>query len=136
MTIFSDKTVMPGSCDDDTVTRSILADAIKQSQHSRDEIADRMSVLLGSKLSVAMLNNFTSESKDRHRWPFAWTRAFCMATEDMRLVQHLAEQTGFILLPQADADIVRLGELVVEQRRNEEEIANRAKNVIERRDRQ
>ena len=133
MTIFSDKTVMPGSCDDDTVTRSILADAIKQSQHSRDLIADRMSTLLGAKVTVAMLNNFTSESKDRHRWPFAWTRAFCMATEDMRLIQHLAEQTGFILLPAADSDVVRLGELVIEQKRNDTEIDNRAKAVIARR---
>jgi hypothetical protein len=133
MTISLDKSVMPGSCDDDAVARAILSDAIKQSAHSRDQIADRMSFLLGSRITVSMLNNFTSESKDRHRWPFAWTRAFCIAADDRRLIQHLAEQSGFILLPSEDADVVRLGELVIEQKKNHAEIDSRAQVVIARR---
>jgi hypothetical protein len=51
----------------------------------------------------------------------------------MRLIQHLAEQTGFILLPSSDADVLRLGELVIEQKRAESEMANRAQSVIARR---
>ena len=32
-----------------------------------------------------MLNSFTAESKEKHRWPFAWTRAFCQSTGDWRM---------------------------------------------------
>jgi hypothetical protein len=124
---------MPGAADDDAVTRGILGDAIKRSGLSREQIADRMSWLTSRTISSSMLFDFTAGSKAAHRFPFAWARAFCQVTNDNRLLEYIAEQSGFILLPKRDADVLSLGELVVEQRRVEGEVARHARNILERR---
>jgi hypothetical protein len=125
--------LIPGTFDDDAVTRGLLADAIRKSTQSRQQIAERMSWLLSKAVTTDMLNNFTADSKNAHRFPIAWSRAFCQATGDWRLFLHLADQAGFILLPKSDADVVSLGELVVQQKQTEAEIARHAHNIVERR---
>jgi hypothetical protein len=124
---------MPGASDDDAITRGILADAIKRSGMSRAQVAEKMSWLTSRKISEGMLFDFTAESKAAHRFPFAWARAFCQVTGDNRLIEYIAEQAGFILLPKSDADVLSLGELVVEQLRVEGEVTRHARNVLERR---
>jgi hypothetical protein len=124
---------MPGASDDDAIVRGILADAIKRSVMSREQIAEKMSWLTSRKISGSMLFDFTAESKAAHRFPFAWARAFCQATGDNRLIEHIAERAGFILLPKSDSDVLSLGELVVEQRRVEGEVSRHARNILERR---
>jgi hypothetical protein len=125
--------LLPGTFDDDAVTRGLLADAIKRSEQSRDQIADRMSWLLSRTVTANMLNDFTADSKANHRFPFAWSRAFCEATGDWRLFHHLADQAGFILVAKDDADVVSLGELVIQQEQAQTEIKRHARNIIERR---
>jgi hypothetical protein len=125
--------VVPGSADDDAVTRGILADAIKRSGFSREQVAERMSFLTSRPISASMLFDYTAGSKAAHRFPFAWARAFCQAVGDWRLIEHLSELAGFILLPKSDADVLSLGELVIEQKRVEGEMARHAENVLRRR---
>lgn len=125
--------LLPGTFDDDAVTRGILADTIKKSDLSREQIAERMSWLLSKAITADMLNNFTAESKSNHRFPLAWSRAFCESTRDWRLLRYVADQAGFLLMPKADSDVLLLGELVVRQEQNRAEITRHAQNIIERR---
>ncbi|HET7873214.1 MAG TPA: hypothetical protein VFL42_11925, partial [Terriglobales bacterium] len=120
---------LPGAANDDAVTRGLLGHALTHCGRSRDEIAARMSFLLAHTITAGVLNKFIAQGK----FPFAWTRAFCAATDDWRLLHHLAEQAGFLLLAQQDADLVSLGELVVQQERAQLEIERHAKNIIARR---
>jgi hypothetical protein len=126
---------VPGAADDDPITRGILADALKRSPLSREQVAERMSWLTSRTISASMLFDFTAESKAAHRFPFAWARAFCQALNDWRLLEHMADRAGFILLPKSDADVLSLGELVVEQKRVETELSRHANNILERRTR-
>jgi hypothetical protein len=131
--LFTDS--IPGAADDDATTRGILADAIKKSQLSREQVAERMSWLTSRQISASMLFDFTAESKASHRFPFAWARAFCVAVNDWRLLDHMADLAGFILLPKSDADVLSLGELVIEHKRAEEEISRHSHNILQRRTR-
>ncbi|HEX7289474.1 MAG TPA: hypothetical protein VF532_25040 [Candidatus Angelobacter sp.] len=125
---------LPGGHNDDALTRGLLADAIKHSGKSREQIAGCMSFLLATTVTAETLNNFSVEGRPAHGFPLAWTRAFCTVTGDWRLIQHLAEQAGFLLLANGDADLVSLGELVVQQERARREVERHANNIIARRD--
>src|SRR6266481_622671 len=125
--------LMPGSFDDDAVTRGLLADGIRKCGLSRDQIAERMSFLLSFKVTSHMLNGYIADSKENHRFPFAWTRAFCQATGDWRLLRYIVEKAEFLLLTKEDADIVTLGELVIQQENARNEITRHSRNIIERR---
>src|SRR6185437_11813217 len=107
--------LLPGSFNDDAVIRGLLADSIKKSGQSREQIAERMSWLTSNKITSDMLNNFTAEGKVAHRFPLAWMRSFCQSTGDWRLFQYLAEQSLFILLNKADGDLITLAEQVIER---------------------
>lgn len=125
--------LLPGTFNDDAVTRGLLAEAIKKSGVSREQIAERMAWLLSTKVTADMLNNFTADGKAAHRFPFAWSRAFCESTGDWRLLQYIAEQSNFLLLNKEDAEVVTLGEQVIERERAETEVKRIARNIIERR---
>jgi hypothetical protein len=129
----SNPELLPGTFNDDAVTRGLLADAIKKSGDKREQIAERMSWLLSTKVTADMLNNFTADGKVSHRFPFAWSRAFCESTGDWRLLHFIAERSNFLLLDREDADVVALGEQVIEQERAAAEVKKIARNIIDRR---
>jgi hypothetical protein len=68
----------------------LLSAAIKQSRYSRPQIADRMTDYLAARLTsagwspvtVSKMNDWTSESKERHRIPLEYLPAFCFAIEN------------------------------------------------------
>jgi hypothetical protein len=125
--------LLPGTFNDDAVIRGLLGEAIKKSGQSRDQIAERMAWLLSTKVTADMLNNFTAEGKVAHRFPLAWARAICQSTGDWRLLQYIAEQSGFLLLDKEDAEVVALGEQVIEKERAAMEVTRISRNIIERR---
>jgi hypothetical protein len=128
-----DPELLPGTFNDDAVTRGLLAEAIKKSGESREQIAERMAWLLSTKVTADMLNNFTADGKVAHRFPFAWSRAFCQSTGDWRLLHYIAEQASFLLLDKENAEVVALGEQVIERERAETEVKKIARNIIDRR---
>jgi hypothetical protein len=129
----SNPELLPGTFNDDAVTRGLLAEAIKNSESSREQIAERMSWLLSTKVTADMLNNFTADGKVAHRFPFAWSRAFCESTGDWRLLHFIAKRARFLLLDEEDADVVALGEQVIERERADTEVKKIARNIIDRR---
>jgi hypothetical protein len=70
----------------ETQLRTALALAIKRSPRSRAEIAEIMTALLerpaDKPITVHIVNSWTSETKDRVRFPAAWVPAFCAAAGD------------------------------------------------------
>ena len=128
-----ESSVLPGTFDDDSVIRGLLADAIREYDKSREQIAERMSWLLSKAITADMLNNFTADSKLNHRFPLAWCRAFCKSTDDWRLIQYVAEQSDFTLMRREDSDVFTLGELVIQREQTDREISRHASNIIERR---
>jgi len=91
---------------------------------SREQIADAMSLMLGKRVTEQMLNAYSAPSKDLHRFPAAWQRAFCQATGDDSLLRCCAELAGFRLLTPADALLLDLGREYIRQKRAAENLAS------------
>ena len=94
-----------------------LTRAINQSGLSRWEIAGRMSHLLGTEITKYMIDSWTAESKEGHRFPAEYLPAFCKATGCMEPIQFLAELTGMFALPGPDALRAEIQKLSEKERR-------------------
>lgn len=112
----------PGSFNDDSLVRGVITASIKRSRKSREEIADRMAILLGVAVTARMLTSFTAESKELHRWPGAWDRAFCEATGDDTLLRCRVELAGFHVVNDTEFELLSLGREYLRQKRASEEV--------------
>ena len=111
--LFSGLPDMPGAGDDDAMVRAILTDTIKHCPKKRLQIAEELGAAVNRQITEAMLNSFTAESKENHRWPLAWTRAFCQVTGDWRLLRALTERAGYQLITTKQVRLLRLAEQLV-----------------------
>ena len=80
-----------------------ITQAIKESPLSRWEIAGKMSELLGLEISKHMLDAWTSEAKEYHRFPAEYLPAFCKATGSVTPLRVLSEAAGVFVLESPDA---------------------------------
>jgi len=80
-----------------------MAEAIRRSGLSRWEAAGRMSHLLGREITKYMLDGWTAESKEGHRFPAEFLPAFCLAVGSRAVVRILADAAGLFVLPGPDA---------------------------------
>lgn len=62
-----------------------------------------MSHLLGCEITKFMLDAWTAESKDGHRFPAEYLPAFCQVTGDREALTALAEAAGLFAMPGPDA---------------------------------
>jgi hypothetical protein len=69
---------------------------------SRADIAEELSSETGTRITVRMLNQFTSESRRPYRFPAAWVIPFCRITGSDALQR--------ILLGPELAEVLRFGE--------------------------
>lgn len=93
--------------------RVAINEALKGCPLSRWEVAGSMSHLLGVEISKYMIDAWTAESKDGHRFPAEYLPAFCEVTGDRRPLSILATAAGLFALPGPDAlrsEIQRLDE--------------------------
>jgi hypothetical protein len=107
----------PGSCDDDAVVRGLITDSIKRSAKSREEIAELMSQFTGQKITLRMLNAYTAEAAERHRFPLSFARAFCVAVGDWLLLNFIAERAGFRVIDARDTQVLEVGRSYLAQRK-------------------
>lgn len=114
---------IPGSMNDELMVRSVLTASIKQSGKSREQIADEMSDLLGIAVTARMITAFTAESKELHRWPGAWDRAFCYATGDKRLLLCRIEADGLKVITSAEEKLLDLGRQYLRRKQAEKTIS-------------
>lgn len=111
------------SLNDDSMVRAVVTASIKRSGKSRELIADEMSALLGLTVTARMITSFTAESKELHRWPGAWDRAFCKVTGDDTLLRCRAEAAGYRLIRDEEVHLLELGRQYLRRRRADAEAA-------------
>lgn len=104
-----------GSFDIDRQLRAAISEALKHSPLSRWQVAARMSELTGNEITKAMLDSWTAESKEDHRFPAIFLPAFCEATGCSEPLRLLGKLVGVFVLPGPEA-------LRAEIQRIEEEI--------------
>lgn len=104
-----------GSFNIDTTFREAISEALKRCPRSRWEVAGRMSELTGTDISKSMLDSWTSEAKEKHRFPAIFLPAFCEAAGCSEPLKLLGRLVGVFVLPGPEA-------LRAEIRKLEEEI--------------
>jgi hypothetical protein len=114
---------LPGSLNDSSLVRSALVEAMRGSPLSREEIAERISLLSGSAVTVRRVNAFASESRDDYRFPLELLRALCVAIGDFSPLRRIAEAAGFRLIDANEADLLELGRETLKQKRAGENVA-------------
>ncbi len=114
-----------GSFNIDTKIRALLSDALKRCPLSREVVAGKMSELLGVEITKSQLDSWTAESKENHRFPYAYAPAFCEATGNAEIFRVAAEMVGCYLLRGEDALLTELGRI----QKQKEEISKKEKLI-------
>lgn len=107
-----------GSFDIDRQFRAAISEALKHSPLSRWQIVARMSELTGSEITKSMLDSWTADSKEDHRFPAIFLPAFCEAVGCSEPLNLLGRLVGVFVLPGPEA-------LRAEIRRIEEDISRK-----------
>jgi hypothetical protein len=110
-----------GSFDIDRQLRGTVSEALKHCPLSRWQVAGRMSELTGYEITKAMLDSWTAESKEDHRFPAIFLPAFCEATGCIDPLKMMGKLVGMFILPGPEA-------LRAEIHRIEEEIIKKQKD--------
>lgn len=92
-----------GTLDIDSEFRAAVSRDIKKCPSSRYQIAAQMSELTGQEITESMLNSWTAESKDRHRFPCQFFPAFIIATGQRDAFEVLSKKSGLFALPGPEA---------------------------------
>lgn len=117
-------TSVRGNFDDDALVCGLVTDAIKASGLSRIQIAERISDLVGQRVTASMLYDYSAESKSKHRFPLSFARAFCQVTGDARLLGFLVERSGLQLITADEQQLLELGrQYLIEKRAAEKRSA-------------
>ena len=114
-----------GSFNIDAQIRAMLSDALKKCPLSREVVAGKMSELMGMEITKSQLDSWTAESKENHRFPFAYAPAFCEATGNVDIFRVSVEMVGCYLLKGEDALLTELGRI----EKQKEEIAKKEKLI-------
>lgn len=112
--------VESGKYNIDIRLRELLSAALKRSHLSRYEVAGKMSELLGVEITKAQLDSWTAESKECHRFPFAYAAAFCVATEDRSILRLVAELCGGYFIDGEDVIRLELGKIEEQKQKLDE----------------
>jgi len=111
----------PGSLNIQFQLQAVISDCIKHCPLSRWEIAGKMGELLNQDISKYMLDTWTAESKEYHRFPAEFLPAFCEAVGSFEPLGILAEKAGVFILPGRDALRAEIGKLEEEIKRLQKE---------------
>ncbi|MDR1397204.1 MAG: hypothetical protein LBJ14_05680 [Desulfarculales bacterium] len=104
---------MEGSLNIQQKLRISISQALKECTLSRYQVAASMSELISSEVSKSMLDAYTAESKEYHRFPAEYIPAFCKVTNCFLPLEIMAKNVGMFVVPGAEAlraEIQRLDE--------------------------
>jgi hypothetical protein len=125
----------PGALNISFRFRDSLSNALRKSKESRYQIAARMSELTGSDISKTMLDAYTADSKEYHRFAAEWVPAFRAATGSLEPLIVLADACNCQVL---SGDEMLYAEWARLERQKEEITTKQAiiKSKLPRRDKQ
>lgn len=92
-----------GSMDIDKPFREAISAALKACPLSRYQVAARMSELTGTDITKTMLDSWTAESKEMHRFPAIFLPSFCEAVKSSDPLKMLGKSSGVFVMPGPDA---------------------------------
>ena len=92
-----------GSLHIDVELRELVSAVLKKCQGSRYQVVANMSELAGEEITKAMLDSWTAESKENHRFPLKFVPAFCSATGNHEVLTFLCRKVGLFVLPSEEA---------------------------------
>lgn len=113
----------PVGYNDDAIVRHAVSAAMKGCALSREQIAEQMTALLGVRVTEKMLNSYSAESGQAHRWPAAWDRAFSRVTGDDTLLVCRVIAAGLRVITPDECALLELGRELLRQQRASEKIA-------------
>jgi len=93
----------PGSYDIDKAFREEISRALKACPSSRYQVAARMSELVGQDITKTMLDSWTAESKEQHRFPAIFLPAYCEATGQTGPLVMLGQSAKVFVMAGPDA---------------------------------
>jgi hypothetical protein len=102
-TSFADES-MVGKPADDSALRALLAQSVRRSGRSREQIADDLARALGREITVHMLNGWIAPGREGARMPASFVRTFCAVTGDDTIQR--------FLLGNHLSKLLKLGEVV------------------------
>ena len=102
--------------------RTAIADAIRKSRYSREEIVALIYGMTGLKVSKSILDQMTAASKVQYRFPAEVLPALCEITQDWEPLRILVEASGFEMVDQQEAKKLKIMRLEEEKRNIENEI--------------
>jgi len=108
-----------GSLHIDRQFREAISDALQKCRLSRYQVAGCMSELTGTDITKTMLDSWTAESKEQHRFPAIYLPAFCEAVGTHEPLKLLGQTVGVFILPGSEAlrsEIRRLDEEIERKR--------------------
>lgn len=106
----------PGSLAMGHLVKQLLSEALKKSAFKRWEIAGRMGEYCGTEISESMLNSWTAESKEGHRFPLEYLPALCWATGDYTLAEAIVRACGCYLIKSEEVALLELARIDEEKR--------------------
>lgn len=102
----------PGCLNMGAPTRHAMNEMIKECPFNRYEIAARMSFLLDQEVTKTMIDSWTSESKEGHRFPLEFAAAFCEACGvGTKVLEVNCRPAGLFAVESPDAIRVQLSKI-------------------------
>ena len=123
--------IAPGSMWIGNRLRNELSNGLRKCMLSRYEVASKMSELVGMEITKSMLDSWTAESKEYHRFPSEYLPAFCAVTGHKEPLRLMARTIKCYLLEGKEALMAEIGQIDQVKR----ELAKREKavrNLLER----
>ncbi|NQV14486.1 hypothetical protein HQ531_03430 [bacterium] len=93
-----------------------LTRAIRSCTYSRDQLATMLSLSLGRRITIHILNNITSISKP-HYADINLVKAICAITGDARPIELFLEGLGHQLVHKEEVPIYEMHKLLMERKR-------------------
>jgi hypothetical protein len=91
--------------------KSIVSQTLKGCPLSRFQVAAGMSELLGVEITKYMLDAWTAESKEDHRFPLEYAPAFCRVTGDYGLIRFVCQTAGCYMVEGEEILLTEKGRL-------------------------
>ncbi|MDR1702482.1 MAG: hypothetical protein LBR56_06880 [Sporomusaceae bacterium] len=111
----------PGSLNIQQRIKETLSHALKNAPCKRWEIAGRMSEYTGVEITESMLNTWTAESKETHRFPMEYGPAFCWATGDYGIAELFSKVCGGSFIKSEEVILLELARIEEAKRKLLEE---------------
>jgi hypothetical protein len=91
--------------------KNIISEALKGCPLSRWQVAAQMSELAGIDITKGMLDAWSAESREYHRFPLEFVPAFCRVTGNYELLRFVCESAGCYMAEGEEVILAEFGRL-------------------------